>query len=83
VKQPGRVREALIKKGLAGSAAKRHMMRLEAGDANFARYSCQRCGMTFVVGYKSQVGQGAGNRKLEFTDTTALDTRCSGKVIPG
>lgn len=82
VNQSNPERDALIQRGLFGSAGRLHKMELDGtSDANFARYKCRRCSATFAVGYKAVVGQGPGHQRLELIDRTSLDRPCAGMLI--
>ena len=78
VSDSSRERDELIARGMNGSALQHHPMFPDgSSDANYARYKCGRCGMTFVVGYRA-VAVPSGPQKLELVDRTSLDTACPG-----
>ena len=67
VSRPTRERIAIIEGALSNSMAQHHDMELDgSNDANFSRYKCRNCGLTFTVGYKSVASQ--GRHRFEVTE---------------
>jgi hypothetical protein len=82
VSRPTRERIAIVEGALSNAMAHHHDMELDASnDANFSRYKCRNCGLTFTVGYKSVVTQ--DRRRFEVTEGVALNTPCARQVAPG
>ena len=79
--RPTRERIAIIEGALSNSMAQHHDMELDgSNDADFSRYKCRNCGLTFTVGYKSVVSQ--DRRRFEVTEGVALNTLCPGLLAP-